>query len=129
MHTLKAVEFVDDEVNWLEPVGAQADTLTPEDYIGAPIDPIRAFAVSVIRHMNADHSTSIAAMVRHLAGLPLVEKAEMVQLDRFGFTSRVTQAGQTFTLRLSFPRVALDRKDLKALIVEMTRTSVAKVAM
>lgn len=50
-----------------------------------------------------------------------MEKAELVQLDRLGFLVQVTREGQTFKLRLPFPRPAEDRKDVKTLIVQMTQ--------
>merc|ERR1719389_1457334 len=91
--------------------------------MNAAIDPIQVFATPVMGHMNADHSGSTIAMVQHYIGLPQVEKAELVQLDRLGFMVQVTRQGQTFKLRLPFPRAAADRKDVKTLIVEMTQTS------
>ena len=39
------------------------------------------------------------------------------------FNVAITRKGQTFKLRLPFPRPATDRKDVKALIVEMTQAS------
>merc|ERR1711908_132364 len=91
--------------------------------MAATIDPIQAFAAPVMNHMNADHSESTIAMVMHYIGLPQVEKAELVQLDRLGFMVQITRLGQTFKLRLPFPRPAEDRKDVKTLIVEMTRAA------
>merc|ERR1712046_267636 len=102
---------------------ACAGSINPEDYVGSAVDPIQAFAAPVMGHMNADHSDSTIAMVQHYIGLPQVEKAELVQLDRLGFMVQVTRQGSTFKLRLPFPRPAEDRKDVKKLIVEMTQTS------
>jgi len=115
MHNLKAVNFVGGF--------ARAGSITPEDYTNAAVDPIQAFAAPVMGHMNADHSESTIGMVQHYIGLPQVEKAELVQLDRLGFMVQVTRLGQTFKLRLPFPRAAEDRKDVKTLIVEMTQAS------
>ena len=38
-------------------------------------------------------------------------------------TEEVARQGQTFKLRLPFPRAAEDRKDVKTLIVQMTQTA------
>ena len=73
--------------------------------------------------MNEDHGSSTVAMVQHYIGLDQVEKADMVALDRLGFTVQVTRLGQTFKMRLPFPRSADDRKDVKNLIVEMSKAS------
>jgi hypothetical protein len=117
MHELKAVNFVGGF--------ARAGSIGPDEFYAATVDPIQAFAAPVMGHMNSDHSGSTIAMVQHYIGLPQVEKAELVQLDRLGFMVQVTRQDQTFKLRLPFPRPAVDRKDVKTLIVEMTRTSLA----
>ena len=62
-------------------------------------------------------------MVMHYVGLPDVDSAQLVALDRLGFMVQVTRLGQTFKLRLPFPRAAADRKDVKSLIVEMTQAA------
>ena len=51
--------------------------------------------------------------------------ATLVQLDRLGFMVQVTRLGQSFKLRLPFPRAAADRKDVKTLIVEMTQAAMS----
>mmetsp|Transcript_45615 Transcript_45615/g.134925 ORF Transcript_45615/g.134925 Transcript_45615/m.134925 type:complete len:277 (-) Transcript_45615:264-1094(-) len=117
MTELKAVNFVGGF--------ARAGNPSPADYMDASVDPIQAFAAPVMGHMNADHSESTIAMVMHYIGLPQVEKAELVQLDRLGFMVQVTRTGQTFKLRLPFPRAAEDRKDVKTLIVQMTQASLS----
>jgi len=68
-------------------------------------------------------------MVMHYVGLPDVEAAQLVALDRLGFMVQVTRQGQTFKLRLPFPRAAADRKDVKSLIVEMTQAAVGSARL
>ena len=43
-------------------------------------------------------------------------------------TRQVARKENTFKLRLPFPRAANDRKDVKTLIVEMTRAAAAAAA-
>jgi putative heme iron utilization protein len=102
---------------------ARAGEVSPEDYVGASVDPIQAFAAPVMKHMNDDHAESTVAMVEHYVGIDQVESATLVGMDRLGMTAQVARQGQTFKLRLPFPRGAEDRKDVKTLIVEMTRAS------
>jgi len=115
MSDLKAVRFIGGF--------ARAGDISPDDYKGAEVDAIQAFAAPVMSHMNDDHGESTVAMVEHYIGLDQVEKADLVALDRLGFNVAITRLGQTFKLRLPFPRPAEDRKDVKALIVEMSRAS------
>jgi len=117
MRELKAVRFVGGF--------ARAGDIAPDDYQAATVDPIQAFAKPVMNHMNEDHSDSTIAMVMHYIGLNQVEKASLVALDRLGFMVQVTRLGQTFKLRLPFPRAAEDRKDVKNLIVQMTQESLS----
>ena len=102
---------------------ARAASLSSDDYLGVDADPIAAFAKPVIGHMNADHSSSTAAMVSHYIGLDGVEKATLTSLDRLGMGVLATRNGQQIKLRLPFPREAKDRKDVKTLIVEMTKAA------
>ena len=52
-----------------------------------------------------------------------MEKADLVAMDRLGFMVECTRKGQTFKVRLPFPRAAEDRKDVKTIIVEMTQNA------
>lgn len=103
---------------------AGAADVTPNDYLAAQPDPVLAYGGHVAKHMNEDHAESTAAMVRHYVGLSGVESAHILSVDSLGMQVRVTRAGgETFKLRLPFPRPAGSRKDVKDLIVEMTRAS------
>ena len=104
---------------------ARAGAIQPEDYMAATVDPIQAFSAPVMGHMNSDHASSTIAMVQHYIGLPEVTKADLVSLDKLGFQVQVERKGQTFKVRLPFPRAAENRKDVKTLIVEMTQASLA----
>lgn len=64
MKHLKSVNFVGGF--------ARAGSISPQEFLEAPIDPIQAFAAPVMGHMNEDHSDSTIAMVQHYIGLPQV---------------------------------------------------------
>jgi len=121
MHSLKQVNFVGGF--------ARAGSITPEDYVEAEVDGIQAFAAPVMGHMNADHASSTVAMVQHYIGLDQVESADLVQMDRLGFMVQINRLGQTFKLRLPFPRAAEDRGDVKKLIVQMTQEAMQDPAV
>ena len=50
---------------------------------------------------------------------------DLVQLDRLGFMVQCTRNGESFKMRLPFPRGAEDRKDVKTLIVKMTQEAMS----
>ncbi|CAA7041068.1 unnamed protein product [Microthlaspi erraticum] len=93
-----------------------------EEYQGAKLDPIAQFAKPVTSHMNKDHEEDTKAIVYHVTSIP-VDSALMLDLDSLGFNVKVTLQGNTFKLRVPFPRPAQDRKDVKTLIVEMLQAA------
>lgn len=103
---------------------ARAADVTPEEYLSSAPDPIMAFSGPVAGHMNIDHSESTKLMIRHYVGVD-VETADINSLDSLGMLVKCTRGPDTFKLRLPFPRQATDRKDVKTLIVQMTRESAA----
>lgn len=106
---------------------ARNKRLTPEEYKSASTDPVAAFSLLVCSHMNADHSDSIRAMVKHYVGLT-VEEANMLSLDRLGMNLEVKHKGQTLQLRLPYPAPVDNRKAIKEAIVGMTKASAAAMA-
>lgn len=102
---------------------ARAGDLAPQDYQDAEVDPIQAFAQPVMAHMNADHGDSTKLMLQHYIGMPAdeLEEANLVQMDKLGFNVQCLRKGQSFKLRLPFTRAAVDRKDVKTIIVQMTQ--------
>lgn len=103
---------------------ARAADIAPEDYLKAEPDPILKFSAPIAKHMNDDHSDSTSAMIKHYVGIE-VDKSEITSVDSLGMTVKVTRSGQAFKLRLPFPRPAVERKDVKDLIVQMTQESAA----
>ncbi|XP_056842150.1 uncharacterized protein LOC108859359 isoform X3 [Raphanus sativus] len=80
-----------------------------EEYQGAKVDPIAQFAKPVTSHMNKDHEEDTKAIVHHTTSIP-VESALMLDLDSLGFNVKATLQGNTFKIRVPFPRRAQDRK-------------------
>ncbi|KAF8398561.1 hypothetical protein HHK36_017492 [Tetracentron sinense] len=95
---------------------------TKEDYKAAQVDPISQFAIPVTSHMNKDHAEDTKAIVQHSTSIP-VDFAYMLDLDSLGFNVKAGYQGDTFKLRIPFPRRADDRKDVKTLIVEMLQAA------
>jgi len=110
---------------------ARAGSVTPEEYKEASPDPISEFGMHIANHMNEDHMESTIAMIaQQIPGLDVTE-AIITSVDSFGMyvkvkrTPRASDQPQQFKLRLPFPRPALDRKDVKMVIMEMTNAAAA----
>jgi putative heme iron utilization protein len=96
--------------------------LTGEEYRAAKVDPIAQFSKPVASHMNRDHGEDTRLIVQHSTSIP-VDSAYMLDLDSFGFYVKAGYKGDTFKLRIPFPRRAEDRKDVKTLVVEMLQSA------
>jgi len=68
---------------------------------------------------------STAAMLRHYAGLT-VDEARITGVDRLGLDLACRRGGDSLRARLPFVRPAEGRKDVKDVIVEMTRAAAAR---
>lgn len=120
-----------DEISDIRFVGgfARAGSITPEEYTMAKPDPVSAFGPAIANHMNEDHSDSTIAMVAHaIPGLD-VSEAVITSVDSLGMyvkctrTPRASDQPQQFKIRLPFPRKIKERKEVKDVIVEMTKAA------
>jgi putative heme iron utilization protein len=118
---------------------ARAGTVTPDEYMRAKPDPVAAFSRPIADHMNEDHQSATIAMLQ--ANIPLfseqndenpIQEAIITSVDSLGMYVKVTrQHGvgnflpKQFKVRLPFPRPAVDRKDVRTLIVELTEKAAA----
>ncbi|KAG4940302.1 hypothetical protein JHK87_044173 [Glycine soja] len=97
-----------------------------DEYKSAKVDPIAQFSKPVASHMNKDHAEDNKVIVQHWTSAP-VDFADILDLDSLGFNVKAGYQGDTFKLRVPFPRRAEDRKDVKTLIVEMLQAARPKV--
>ncbi|XP_019154061.1 PREDICTED: uncharacterized protein LOC109150572 [Ipomoea nil] len=93
-----------------------------EEFRAAKIDPIYQFSKPISSHMNEDHTEDTKLIVQHSTSVP-VEFAYILDVDSLGFNVKAGYQGSTFKLRVPFPRQAVDRKDVKMLIVEMLQAA------
>lgn len=128
--------FIMDEITDIRFVGgfARAGSITPEEYKNAKPDPIAGFGGAIANHMNDDHMGSTIGMVAHaIPGLD-VSEALITSVDSLGMyvkctrTPRASDQPQQFKIRIPFPRRIEERKDVKEVIVEMTRAAQATSA-
>ncbi|MCE0480790.1 hypothetical protein HAX54_037899 [Datura stramonium] len=93
-----------------------------EEFRTAKIDPIYQFSKPITSHMNKDHAEDTKLIVQHSTSVP-VDFAYMLDVDSLGFNVKAGYQENNFKLRVPFPRRAEDRKDVKALIVEMLQAA------
>lgn len=106
---------------------AMAGSITAAEYLAAKPDPLASFSDAVMTHMNDDHSDSIVAMVNHYAGVPCSE-AQIRSLDRLGMTVKAKLSIGSYgyaKIRLPFPSEVTERKQVKEMLVEMTKAAAA----
>jgi len=106
---------------------ARAGSISAEEYTNAKPDPISQFGMHIASHMNDDHMDSTIAMIeKAIPGLDVTEATitsvdSLVMFVKVSRTPRASDQPQQFKLRLPFPKQAKDRKDVKDIIVQMTR--------
>eukprot|EP00560_Eucampia_antarctica_P009965 CAMPEP_0197828996 /NCGR_PEP_ID=MMETSP1437-20131217/5471_1 /TAXON_ID=49252 ORGANISM="Eucampia antarctica, Strain CCMP1452" /NCGR_SAMPLE_ID=MMETSP1437 /ASSEMBLY_ACC=CAM_ASM_001096 /LENGTH=331 /DNA_ID=CAMNT_0043430441 /DNA_START=52 /DNA_END=1047 /DNA_ORIENTATION=- len=108
---------------------ARAGFVTAEEYTTSKPDSISAIGNRVAQHMNEDHMEATIAMIAsQIPGLDVTD-ATITSVDSLGMYVKVKRTPpasdqtQEFKIRLPFPRVAEDRKDVKSIIVEMTQAA------
>ncbi|XP_015070936.1 uncharacterized protein LOC107015242 [Solanum pennellii] len=93
-----------------------------EEFRTAKVDPIYQFSRPITSHMNKDHMEDTKLIVQHATSVP-VDFAYMLDIDSLGFNVKACYKDTDLKLRVPFPRRAVDRKDVKALIVEMLQAA------
>ncbi|OAY41935.1 uncharacterized protein LOC110622297 isoform X1 [Manihot esculenta] len=98
-----------------------------EEYQAAKIDPIAQFSKPVASHMNRDHAEDTRLIVQYSTSIP-VDSAYILDIDSLGFNVKAVYQGNTYKLRIPFPRRAEERKDVKTLIVEMLEAAKSQLS-
>eukprot|EP00873_Tetraselmis_striata_P029225 jgi/Tetstr1/449489/TSEL_036580.t1 len=101
---------------------ARFSQIPGQSYTECKPDPIAPFSGPVAGHMNADHGDANQAIVKKYAGITVAD-AKILSLDRLGLNMVGSYEGMSMKIRVPFPRAADDRKDVKTLIVEMTKAA------
>lgn len=108
---------------------ARAGSITPEEYREARPDAIAEFGTHIADHMNDDHQENTISMIEGQVPGIAAKEAIITSVDSLGMYIKVTRSPedseekQQFKMRLPFPRRAKDRKDVKELIVEMSKSA------
>jgi putative heme iron utilization protein len=67
--------------------------VSADDHASAEPDPLRPHVAGIVGHMNDDHADALVAYCRVFGGRPATARAEMVGVDRYGFTMLATDDG------------------------------------
>jgi heme iron utilization protein len=65
---------------------ARMSWVSAADHAAAEPDPLRPHAAGIVGHMNDDHADALVAYCRAFGNRPATVRAEMLGVDRYGFT-------------------------------------------
>ncbi|GER52443.1 root border cell-specific protein-like protein [Striga asiatica] len=105
----------------------QSGEFSGEEFRTAKVDPLYQFSEPIASHMNKDHAQDTKLIVQHSTSVP-VDYAYMLDVDTLGFNVKAGYDGNNFKLRIPFPKRAVERKDVKALIIEMLQAAEAEAS-
>ncbi len=77
--------------------------VSADDHATAEPDPLHPHAAGVVEHMNDDHPDALVAYCRVFGGRPTTGYAEMVGVDRYGFTMLAVDEGATDRVAVRIP--------------------------
>jgi heme iron utilization protein len=84
--------------------------VSADDHAAAEPDPLRPHVAGIVGHMNDDHADALVAYCRVFGGRPATERAEMVGVDRYGFTMLASEGGTGGTDDRTAVRIAWGRR-------------------
>ena len=77
--------------------------VSADDHAAAEPDPLRPHVAGIVGHMNDDHAHALVAYCRVFGRRTATERAEMVGVDRYGFTMLATDGGGTDRTAVRIP--------------------------
>jgi heme iron utilization protein len=77
--------------------------VSADDHAAAEPDPLRPHAAGIVEHMNDDHADALVAYCRVFGGRAATGSAEMVGVDRYGFTMLAVDEGATDRVAVRIP--------------------------
>ena len=93
------------------------------DHAAAEPDPLRPHAAGIVEHMNDDHADALVTYCRVFGGRAGTERAEMVGVDRYGFTVLAQDAGSDdrTAVRIPFGRRVDTTVAVRAAMIKLLR--------
>jgi heme oxygenase (biliverdin-IX-beta and delta-forming) len=95
--------------------------VSADDHAAAEPDPLHPHAAGVVEHMNDDHPDALVAYCRVFGERPTTGYAEMVGVDRYGFTMLAVDEGATdqVAVRIPFGRQVDTVGAVRAAMIEL----------
>mmetsp|Transcript_5476 Transcript_5476/g.6307 ORF Transcript_5476/g.6307 Transcript_5476/m.6307 type:complete len:361 (-) Transcript_5476:293-1375(-) len=108
----------------------RAGSVSSKTYSAAAPDPVHMFTPMIAGHMNADHKDAVLAMLSYYGGDDLrnLDDAAIVSIDKLGMDIEVKKEDDSWKQRLGFTREIGNRKEVKDVLVEMTKTAAKAMA-
>jgi heme iron utilization protein len=96
--------------------------VSADDHAGAEPDPLRPHVAGIVEHMNDDHADALIAYCRVFGGRPATERAEMVGVDRYGFTMLASDgASEQTAVRIPWGRRVDTVGEVRAATIALLR--------
>jgi putative heme iron utilization protein len=102
--------------------------VSADDHADAQPDPLHPHAAGIVEHMNDDHADALVAYCRVFGGRPATGYAEMVGVDRYGFTMLALDEGATdrVAVRIPFGRQVDTVGAVRAAMIRLLRDARAQ---
>jgi len=109
---------------------ARMSWVSAAEHAAAEPDPLRPDAGGIVEHMNDDHADALVAYCRTFGSRPGTVRAEMVGVDRYGFTVLAADAGEAdrTTVRIPFGRRVDTPGAVRVAMVALLREARARLA-
>jgi putative heme iron utilization protein len=102
--------------------------VSADDHAAAEPDPLRPHAAGIVEHMNDDHAEALVLYCRTFGGRAATAEAEMVGVDRYGFTmlARDEDADDRTAVRIAFGRSVETAGAVRTAMVDLLREARAR---
>jgi putative heme iron utilization protein len=97
--------------------------VSADDHAAAEPDPLRRHAADIVEHMNDDHAEALVLYCRVFGGRSGTAEAEMVGVDRYGFTmlARDEGADDRTAVRIAFGRSVETAGAVRMAMIDLLR--------
>jgi heme iron utilization protein len=97
--------------------------VSADDHAAAEPDPLRPHAAGIVEHMNDDHAEALVLYCRVFGGRAATVEAEMVGVDRYGFTmlARDEGADDRTAVRIAFGRSVETAGAVRTAMIDLLR--------